>query len=123
MSDTQVDANAPSEPFHWIQLELLPLPHAQEAFSKLLVWWNPDDREIVGESAEVVLKMIEEAKHKGASGPHESVELSDPLGKPTELAAILGQYFWVIPQPVRSPGEYVAPDEQDSELDAAHSVQ
>ncbi|WP_130536934.1 hypothetical protein [Thiomicrorhabdus indica] len=111
-----------NKPFDWIQLELVPLPHCQNEFETLLVWWNPDQRQIVGEKAELVKSFIHQAMEKGASGPNESVELNDPLSKPTELAAILGQYFWVIPQPVREPG-----NDLDSSLETAmtepHSVQ
>lgn len=105
-----------SEPFHWIQLELLPLPHCQDEFSKLLLWWNPEERKIIGDNAQVVLDMIHKAEDKGSSGPGESVELNDPLSKPTELAAILGQYFWVVPQPVKTPGEVSNTDSESHHL-------
>lgn len=103
-----------TQPYEWIQLELLPLPQSIDRYDKILLWWNPDKRELMGEQADLILNMVDEALKKGASGPRESVELSDPLGKPTELAAVLGQHFWVIPQPVRTPGVYVAPPESEA---------
>lgn len=117
------DIHKGAEPFLWIQLELLPLPHSQDSYSRIVVWWNPDERVIVGDDSEIVIKIIEEAKLKGASGPNESVELSDPLGKPTELAAILGKYFWVVPQPVREPGVYQSMEDSQEAESAVHSLQ
>lgn len=102
-------------PLSWIQLELMPLPHLTDTMEPLLVWWNPDERQVVGEDADKVLALVEKARKKGATGPNESVEVSDPLSKPTELAAILGEFYWVLPQPVIAPGERVAfPDDKDS---------
>lgn len=119
---SQPSEDSEKKPFDWIQLELVPLPHCQNEFETLIVWWNPDQRKIVGEQAELVMGFVNQALEKGASGPNESVELNDPLAKPTELAAILGQYFWVVPQPVREPGIVIdSPlDENDQE---PHSVQ
>ena len=119
MSDTQSSA----EPFLWIQLELLPLPHCQDEYSRIVVWWNPDERLIVGDDSARVMKIIQEAQSKGSSGPNESVELNDPLGKPTELAAILGKYFWVVPQPVREPGVYQLMEDSQEAKPAVHSLQ
>ncbi|GKT11683.1 MAG: hypothetical protein ISEC1_P0652 [Thiomicrorhabdus sp.] len=91
----------------WIQLELVPLPRYEEKLSRLLLWWNPTDRKIVGEGAESILSIILSAldadtlKGSVASGLAD-FKLVDPLSSPTELAAILAQYFWVIPTPVKS---------------------
>ena len=91
----------------WIQLELVPLPRFDEELSKLVLWWNPSDRKIVGEGAEAIINIIQSALDAGslqgsvASGMAE-IELTDPFSQPSELAAILAQFFWVIPTPVRS---------------------
>ena len=94
-----------SSPLQWIRLECLPLPdNDSESF---VVFWNPQTREVVGEAAEKVLKMVDEALQKGhlqgATLSH--FEITDPLSKPSELAAVLAQYFWVVPQPVEAPGD------------------
>lgn len=91
----------------WIQLELMPLPNHANRFSELLLWWNPDSREIVGEGAESIIDIVNEALSKGVIPAKESVglpavELVDPLARPSELAAVLTQYFWVIPTPVET---------------------
>ena len=91
----------------WIQLELVPLPRFEQELSKLVLWWNPTDRKIVGEGAEAIINIVQSAMDEGclkgsvASGMPE-IELTDPLSQPSELAAILAQYFWVIPTPVKS---------------------
>jgi hypothetical protein len=95
-----------STPLQWIRLELIPLVSHEAEFSEMLLWWNPDAGVLQGESVEVVLQLIHEALEKrvlqGALLNH--FEITDPLHKPSELAAILAQYFWVIPQPVEAPG-------------------
>lgn len=97
-------------PLAWIRLELIPLPsmdsEIQERFKECLLWWNPDERKLVGEGADVILALVEEALDAGVlHGAYlNHFELTDPLHKPSELAAILAQYYWVIPEPVASPG-------------------
>jgi hypothetical protein len=105
-SDSDNPPTSSVEPLKWIQLELIPLAAVSSGYSELLLWWNPDERRLEGEGAEQILLLIDEALHRPAdSGSRLSAfELTDPLAKPSELAAILAQYFWVIPQPVKSPG-------------------
>lgn len=92
------------KPLEWIRLECIPLPDS--TLKEFVVFWNPDTREILGDHADTVLTLVEEALEKGhlkgATLSH--FEISDPLSKPSELAAVLAQHFWVIPQPVESPG-------------------
>jgi len=91
----------------WIQLELIPLPTFENELSGLIVWWNPVLGSIVGEGSESILLLVQKAIDQGflpaskASGMA-SFEISDPLSKPSELAAILAQYFWVVPTPVKA---------------------
>lgn len=93
-------------PLQWIRLELIPLALHDNDFSEMLLWWNPETGVLQGESVEVVLRLVDEALAKrvlhGALLNH--FEITDPLHKPSELAAILAQYFWVIPEPVEAPG-------------------
>ncbi|MEA3405133.1 MAG: hypothetical protein U9R28_05265 [Pseudomonadota bacterium] len=94
------------QPLEWIQLELVPLPSFEQAYPERLLWWNPSEGSLIGEGADLILLMIEEAMTTKVlhSSSLNHFELTDPLKKPTELAAILGQYYWVIPLPVESPG-------------------
>lgn len=93
-------------PLEWIKLELLPLPGAQD-YQALVLWWNPQQRLLEGEGKDVVLDLVTSALDKGSlqtgSGAH--IEVTDPLHKPSELAAVLAQFYWVIPQPVAASGE------------------
>lgn len=95
-----------AQPFEWIRLELLPIA-GQDQLAPLVVWWNPDQRLIEGQGAQQVHELAEAAKQKGSlqtgSGGH--IEIMDPLHQPTELAAVLAQFYWVIPQPVSTSGE------------------
>lgn len=95
-----------SQPLQWIQLELIPLPSSEPKFPELLLWWNPDEKRLEGQGAESILQLINDAMalKRINDSNFNHVELTDPLAKPSELAAILAQYFWVIPQPVKSPG-------------------
>ncbi|WP_178863148.1 hypothetical protein [Thiomicrorhabdus cannonii] len=95
-----------STPLQWIRLELIPLVSHQTEFSEMLLWWNPEAGVLQGESAELVLRLIDEALEKGVlqGAMLNHFEITDPLHKPSELAAILAQYFWVIPEPVEAPG-------------------
>jgi len=94
------------KPLDWIQLELIPLPNFEQAYPQRLLWWNPNQGTLIGEGADSILLMIEEAMSTKTlhSSNLNHFELTDPLKKPTELAALLGQYYWVIPQPVEAPG-------------------
>ncbi|WP_044411768.1 hypothetical protein [Thiomicrospira microaerophila] len=95
-----------SQPFEWIRLELLPIA-GQDGLSPKIIWWNPEQRILEGEGAQDVQELAESAKQKGSlqtgSGGH--IEITDPLHQPTELAAVLAQFYWVIPQPVSASGE------------------
>ncbi|WP_373019088.1 hypothetical protein [Thiomicrorhabdus sp.] len=108
-------------PLDWIQLELLPLPEFEQEFKPLLLWWNPEEGRLLGENVDLVLQLIDRAIQdkfvKSVSSG--SFEVTDPLKKPSELAAVLAQYFWVVPQPVKSPG----PMDSSSEDDGEHSLQ
>lgn len=90
----------------WIRLELIPLPALEERYSSLLLWWNPDQRLLLGEGHEQILKLVDQAMQdkalRGSQLNH--FEITDPLNKPSELAAILAQHFWVIPEPVAEAG-------------------
>lgn len=106
----------PPQPLEWIQLELIPLPSFEQAYPERLLWWNPNQGILIGEGADVVLLMVEEAMTDkvvhGLQGHH--FELTDPLKKSTELAAILGQYYWVIPLPVEAPGLLSSEDSKNN---------
>lgn len=95
-----------SQPLAWIRLELLPLAD-QTSLSSKVVWWSPDQRIIEGEGAKELMDLVESARQQGAlqTGNGSLVEITDPLHQPTELAAVLAQCYWVIPQPVSSSGE------------------
>lgn len=98
-------------PLEWIRLELMPLPGAQD-WPSLELWWNPETRSMEGEGCERILTLAQAALDKGSlqSGNGSHIEITDPLHQPSELAAVLAQYYWVIPQPVSAPGEQaVAP--------------
>jgi len=91
-------------PLEWIKLELLPLPHCQDQFFTQLLWWNPNERQLIGESADIILEMVKSAFDCGqVKALDQQFEINDPLGDPTEFAAILAQYFWVLPEPVAEP--------------------
>lgn len=94
-----------ADTLHWIRLECLPLPGSDVA--PCVVYWNPDEQQIIGEAAEQILHWVSEAKEKGyISTPTLShFEIVNPLTQPSELAAILGQYYWVVPEPVSAPEE------------------
>lgn len=103
--------NAP-QALEWIHLELIPLPDQAPTFENCIVWWNPDRGEIVGEKAAMINALIEKQLAIGAiTNMMGSIELTNPLKKPTELASVLGQFFWVIPVPVANPYEAIASDE------------
>lgn len=89
------------KPLDWIHLELIPLPDRAPEYIKSVVWWNPQTGELLGEHSDLVLNLVnDQLQHGSVSSTLGVIELTDPLTKPTELAAILGQFFWVVPQPV-----------------------
>lgn len=97
-----------SEALEWIHLELFPLPDQVENFNPCIVWWNPQSGEIVGEFAEKIIALIQKQLVKGSvTNSLGTIELSDPFTKPTQLASVLGQYYWVVPVPVAKPYEKV----------------
>ncbi|MEA1990060.1 MAG: hypothetical protein U9N57_12755 [Pseudomonadota bacterium] len=98
-SDTEIS-------LEWIRLELIPLPNYASKFKPMILWWNPEEGRLEGEIA-VVLGIVNAAIEQGSISivPTGSMEITQPLHKPSELAAILGQYFWVIPEPVAKPFE------------------
>lgn len=104
-------------PLDWIKLELMPLPGATGREAKVL-WWNPEARIIEGEGHEEVLALAEAASQAGSlqTGSGGSVEITDPLHQPSELAAVLAQYYWVIPQPVAAPGEQAELDSESKPI-------
>ena len=88
-------------PLDWIRVELIPLPGSAEAYPKLVFWWNPEKGLLEGE-VDLVKNLIDEAMSNGTVSTQSigTVEITNPFQKPTELAAILGQFYWMIPQPV-----------------------
>ena len=92
----------------WIRIELIPLPNMDEAYPQTVFWWNPELGLLEGEVA-LVERLINEALCNGVVSMQSSgmIEITNPYQKPTELAAILGQFYWVIPQPVSKPFENI----------------
>lgn len=108
MSTTTADKTSENKPLAWIHLELIPLPDKVEDYTPCVVWWNPDSGEIVGEQAEAVISIIKHQQQQGSvTNTLGTVELTDPFTKPTELASILGLFYWVVPVPVAKPFEKV----------------
>ena len=101
-------------PLEWIRLELIPLPNYASRFKPMIFWWNPEKGCLEGE-IDVVMNIIQAAIEKGSISivPTGSIEITQPLHKPSELAAILGQYFWVIPEPVEKPFESESKNSSD----------
>lgn len=116
--ETQTDQSAPNQfepvadpaqatgaktPLEWIRLELHPLPgtdHTQKC-----LFWNPDTQEVLGEGAQTVIELAQAALSQGhlKSPSLNHMEITAPLSKPSELAAVLAQHYWVIPEPVAEP--------------------
>ena len=100
-----------AQPFEWIRLELLPIA-GQDQLTPKVIWWNPEARVFEGDGADEIINIIQAAQQKGSlqtgSGGH--IELTDPMHQPTELAAVLAQFYWVIPQPGSASGENPAAD-------------
>lgn len=103
-----IPENSPDsiQPLEWIHLELIPLPDKTQDFQTCNVWWNPDTGEIVGEQAEMINNIIKTQLAQGSvTNSMGTIELANPFQKPSELASILGQFFWVVPVPVAKPYE------------------
>lgn len=79
-------------------MELVPLPTSELA--ALLLYWNPEQGRLVGEGSELVVALVDRALQQGLTGDMAGMELTSPLHKPSELAAILSQFWLVIPEPV-----------------------
>jgi hypothetical protein len=89
----------------WVKVELIPLPTTQRLAA--LFYWNPDSGELVGDCANDIQALVDTAMRDGLNGRMGGVELSDPLHKPSELAAILSQHWMVIPEPVTEVPSFV----------------
>ncbi len=99
--------NSPLQPLEWIRLELIPLPDKTDDLLETIVWWNYETGEIVGDAAQSIIDLINaQVKNGSVSNSNGTIELSDPFKKTTEMATVLGQYFWVIPVPVSAPFEH-----------------
>ncbi len=114
-----------SEPLDWIQLDLVPLINFESIYAPITIWWNPQAGLLEGDNTDFVLNLVEKAIQKGSvnHNVYGSVELTDPLKKPTELAAILGQFFWLVPQPVSKPYEYAEIIQPIDEYSACTTLQ
>lgn len=89
----------------WVKVELIPLPTTERLAA--LFYWNPDSGELVGDCASDIQALVDTAMREGLNGRMGGVELSDPLHKPSELAAILSQHWMVIPEPVTEVPSFV----------------
>lgn len=78
----------------WIKMQLIPLPTA--AYPELLIYWNAETGQFLGERVDLITQCIDMALSQGLPG----FELSDPYHKPSELAAILSQHYIVVPEPL-----------------------
>lgn len=98
------DSASNSIPFEWLELELLPLPGAEETPAQIL-WWNIVDGSLVGEASEEITDLINSAKAKGelTTANGQTIQISNPFHDTTEMAAILAQFYWVAPKPVAKP--------------------
>ncbi|MDX1352351.1 MAG: hypothetical protein R3254_05010 [Thiomicrorhabdus sp.] len=109
-------------PLDWIRIELLPLPGVGDDYPQFTFWWNPEQGLIEGEIA-LVEQLVNNALALGSvtTQSNAMVEITNPYHKPTELAAILGQYYWLIPQPVSN--AYAEPDDLDNGFMTMPSLQ
>lgn len=97
------DKNTPLE---WICLQLIPLEGKDITDpDSVTVWWNPDKQKLAGDNKEVVEALVEQAMTGGIEMAQGAVEITEPLGKPSQLAAILAQKYWVVPTPVENVGD------------------
>jgi hypothetical protein len=89
----------------WVRVELVPLPTTQRLAA--LFYWNPDTGEVIGDCADDIRSIVDVAMREGLNGRMGGVELTDPLHKPSELAAILSQHWMMIPEPVTEVPNFV----------------
>lgn len=96
--------DAPKPQIEWIEMSLVPLPDS--TMQETLVYWNPTTEELVGQGAELVMQLVQEAQAAGTvqGVSQDYIEIIQPLSHPTQLAAILTQHFWVLPKPIQAPG-------------------
>lgn len=62
--------------------------------------WDPEARKVQGQDSQRVLELILDAVKAGEVTSHPyptTYRISNPLGEPAEMAAVLGQY-WVLPE-------------------------
>ena len=108
----------------WIYIELIPLPDKHAQMVDRVIWWNPDSGEILGDSAEEIIEIIEAQRIKGSvTNAQGTFEIVDPYKKSTELASILGQYYWVLPMPVSAPYESPVTEIQTGTQSSENSIQ
>ena len=99
-------SNGAVTPLEWIYLQLIPLEAKDSSDpDTITVWWNPDKQQLFGEHSHVVEELIGYAIENGVNLNQGAMELTEPLGKPSQLAAILAQKYWVVPVPVEQPGD------------------
>ena len=116
------DSESP-QPFDWIHLELIPLPDKTEQYEKCVVWWNPGTGEILGDHANLIIGLVKDQLIKGSvKNSMGTIEFSDPFAKPSELASVLGQYFWVVPVPVADAYEEITPAPSESQNPSSNEL-
>lgn len=115
---------ATSNSIVWIYIDLLPLPDKVATMPELHIWWSPDVGEVRGEHADEIIELIDSHLSLGSvTNSHGTFEIVDPYKKSTELACILGQFYWVLPVPVKAPYEYPEHEPQIVSHSVAHSIQ
>ena len=89
----------------WICIECLPLPYSD--WPAKILYWNPVTETLQGDGVETVLQLLDDAVAQGfvSGSTFSHFEIVHPLQKPSELAAVLGQHYWLIPQPVSDPDQ------------------
>jgi len=87
---------------NWIKMECVPLPTAN--YPELLVYWNPDSGQLLGDQVDLLHDLVSQAMNQGING----AELSDPYRKPSELAIILSQFYILIHEPIAEVPHFVA---------------
>ena len=119
-----MDSSPSSKPLEWIHLELLPLPDKVGQVQECVVWWNPQTGEVLGDEADYICGIIDAQFKKGSvANTTGTIEISDPYKKPTELASILGQFYWVVPVPVAYAYESVTSSSENAAEDKPQSLQ
>lgn len=89
----------------WIRIECLPLPHSD--WPVRILYWNPVTETLRGDGVAEILELVDQAVEQGfvSGSTFSHFEVIHPLQKPSELAAVLGQHYWLIPQAVAAPEE------------------